>query len=360
MNIAFIGLPGAGKSYNGARYILEQLKAARLVVTNLPMNVEEVDKAQFLGRLVLLSNAAMEEGDFFFQYPGAVFVIDECRQFLPAGIQQKDLREGWDKLLSEHRHYEDSLGRSSQVVLLTQCTSQLPRCVRTLIEETRVYDKLNNVGLKNYFREQVYRGPQPLTEAKKADLVTSTRHKYDRAKVGRYYQTHAKAANAGNREMEQGTSFLAGSGVRYVLGALLVGAVSVSYAVSSWSSRLDEPERVAATEPGQAIAEHPPASTPARAAGPVDAAVSDGSAVSRDSSDADEREAPTVSTAYSGYWRMGDRCGALDAYGRRVVVVCQDLEGVRTVPTLALAPSKPAESNGFGSLSVVPPGLLDQ
>lgn len=175
MNTLLAGLPGSGKSHHAVRLIVDALKDARVVVTNVAVIPERVASLKLPGLLVVLDEDAMKGGEFFFEYPGAVFVLDEVRKWLPSGLQQKDLAKGFDKMLSEHRHFEDWRGRSSEVILISQCASQLPRCVRTLIDTTVIFEKLHKVGLKRFYRSQTYSGPQSLVDRRKADLLSSAR-----------------------------------------------------------------------------------------------------------------------------------------------------------------------------------------
>lgn len=256
MNRLLAGLPGAGKSHHSVVLIRDALADGRLVVTNVAVDEDELNGLGLPGSLICLSDRDMSQCEFLAEYPGGFFVFDEVRKWLPSGLQQKNLPKNWDHLLSEHRHIEDDQGRSSEVVLISQCASQLPRCVRTLIDNTLIFTKLNKLGIKNAYVCRVYNGPQPLTEARKADLVNSFRRKYS-ADIFRLYRSHSKGQ--GGHFQEDGdkgaSNVLKGFQFRAVAFAFVAGLASLIWFFSSgWGGiapQVDEPESVSvsAVEP---------------------------------------------------------------------------------------------------------------
>lgn len=354
MNRLLIGLPRAGKSYSAVEIILAALRQARVVVTNLALRQDVLIGEDLPGVLVLLSHDDMMSGDFFYKYPGALFVIDEARRFMPAGSQQKDLKDGWDKLLSEHGHFEDWRGRSSEVVLISQCASQLPKCVRTLIDQTCVYEKLNKVGFARHFRKRLYTGAQQLGELRACDLLDTSRGSYKK-EIYRFYHTHSQKRSSMFGPSETGdhgsASIFRGSGFRGVaLGVVLaigafVGLVhywfpgSKSGAVISGGASalpLSQSAEFGAGGRGEVRA---PTPAPNVASVPV---VSSRSVVDQ----------------LSGYWIFGDQCGAVDVAGHRVPF--SDCAALRSARTVAAQPpiGRPAKVPvSFGAMGA--PALVD-
>lgn len=235
MNRLLAGLPGAGKSHHSVILIRDALKDGRVVVTNVAVDEDELNGLGFSGSLICLSDRDMSQCDFLAEYPGGFFVFDEVRKWLPSGMQQKNLPKHWDQLLSEHRHIEDDQGRSSEVVLISQCASQLPRCVRTLVDNTLIFTKLNKLGMRNAYVCRVYNGPQSLTEARKIDLINSFRQRYS-ADIFRLYRSHSKAQGVGNfqEDGDKGASnVLKGFQFRAVLFAFVAGVISLIWFFSS-------------------------------------------------------------------------------------------------------------------------------
>lgn len=234
MNRLLAGLPGAGKSHHSVVLIRDALKDGRCVVTNVALDEDEMNGLGLPGSLICLSDRDVAQCDFLSEYPGGFFVFDEVRKWIPSGMQQKNLPKNWDHLLSEHRHIEDDQGRSSEVVLISQCASQLPRCVRTLIDNTLIFTKLNKLGMRNAYVCRVYNGPQSLIEARKADLINSFRRKYS-ADIFRLYRSHSKGQGVHFQEDgDKGASnVLQGFQFRAVGFAFVAGSVSLIWFFSN-------------------------------------------------------------------------------------------------------------------------------
>jgi zona occludens toxin (predicted ATPase) len=341
MNRLLAGLPGSGKSHYAVSLIRDALRDARVVVTNVPLNLEAVDKLGLPGVVVQLSDDDLTGGQFFDKYPGAYVVLDEVRKWLPSGLQQKDLPAGFDRMLSEHRHYEDWRGRSGEIVLISQCGSQLPRCVRTLIDSTVVFQKLARIGLRRSYVGRIYNGPQVITECRAADLVSSFRARYQ-SDLFRLYRSHSKAGsrNVGKFEEvgDKKGNVLFGFQFRLVGAAALAAVVAVGYMGYRFTGQADRSGEVG--DGGQRAAVG--AKAPRPAAVPLSQA---------------RNEADSPVPALSGYWRLGDRCGAWDIEGVRVSVPCERLAGVRTHPNLNAPMSVPNDSGSVGALARLSSGV---
>ncbi len=135
---AYVGSPGSGKSYSVVAYvILPALAQGRIVITNIPINITELEESK---RLLVkpLDILQFSGNQDYFQsmiIAGAVFVIDEAWKWLPSGLQANKIPEHFKAFLAEHRHMVDSDGRSTDICLVTQDLSQLAAFPRQLIEK---------------------------------------------------------------------------------------------------------------------------------------------------------------------------------------------------------------------------------
>lgn len=343
MNRLLCGLPGSGKSHYAVKLIRDALEQARIVVTNVPLDLEAVDRLRLPGVVVLLSSDDMAGGLFFAKYPGGVFVLDEVRKWLPAGMTQKELPAGFDAMLSEHRHFEDWRGRSSEVVLITQCASQLPRVVRTLIDSSIVFTKLGRVGIKSAYVARVYNGPAVINELKKGDLVSSFRGKYERA-LFKLYQSHTRANSNRAGVFEEVGDGGAGNvlkGFQFRLVAI-AGVLGVLAAGGLWY------KIVAHRGEDQPLSAVPVAAPPAQgeARGEVRAPAS----ADRGTGAGGGRGGSLP--ALSAFWTSSGSCGALDLEGRRVEASCEQLRGLG-VRTVAAVGSGRSSGGVFGGRSSV-------
>jgi zona occludens toxin len=156
---AYTGLPGAGKSYevvNGP--ILRAVAKRRRVWTNI--EVSEELRAQ--GVYVVPPEASTQpdhpERWWMLQAPpGTLIVIDEPWRYWPAGAMTNMIPEEQREFFAMHRHKTDGTW-STDIVLATQDLSQLASFIRMLVERTYRMRKLTGIGLRNWYRVDLYEG----------------------------------------------------------------------------------------------------------------------------------------------------------------------------------------------------------
>ena len=150
-----VGKPGHGKTYGVVeRVVIPSLKQGRHVVTNIPLNADEL-LADFGGTIQQLPIDWFELPDLSeYVLNGCVLIIDEAWRRWPQG-QKSNQANPWDKtLLAEHRHMVDARNNSMRIVIVTQDLSQIPSWARTLIETTFRVVKIS----KKLYRVDVYSG----------------------------------------------------------------------------------------------------------------------------------------------------------------------------------------------------------
>lgn len=203
--VAYVGLPGSGKSYSVVELqILPAMKAGRTVVTNIPLIREEWDKLGLPGELRSFDIMELKaEPERIMEYcePGCIFIIDECWNIWPQGLTADQVPDVYKKLLAEHRHMVDKQGNSTQIVLVVQSLANISKFARELVETTFVTTKLSFVGLSRAYRVDVFHGmvtgctPNP----KKAQRQLTGRY---RQEIYRLYKSHtmSEAASLGANE----------------------------------------------------------------------------------------------------------------------------------------------------------------
>ncbi|HTD72160.1 MAG TPA: zonular occludens toxin domain-containing protein [Steroidobacteraceae bacterium] len=197
--LAYVGLPGSGKSYGVvANQILPALKEHRLVVTNLPVKVELLrEEIPGCDIRVFATNELAEQPetvDALFP-PGCVAIIDECWRLWPAGVKVDRIPEAYKSFLAEHRHRVDKKGRSTQIVLVTQDLAQIAAFARQLVEQTFVHKKLGELGMRGRYKVGVYEGNVTGTQPPESKRVNQVLGRYN-DKVWRYYESHTMSENA--------------------------------------------------------------------------------------------------------------------------------------------------------------------
>jgi len=159
------GLPGAGKTYDAMRKLLDNLAQGRRILTNISGPGQEekqeiikhflnLDDSQLKKNLVALQDHQVAE---FWDHtePGDLIIIDEAQNFFNARDWQTKTNRAFGKWASEHRHIGVDL------ILITQNVERIESSVRSLIEFTYRYKKLSMFGdwIKKKYVRFCYYGP---------------------------------------------------------------------------------------------------------------------------------------------------------------------------------------------------------
>ncbi len=193
--IAFVGLPGSGKSYNVvSRVILPALRSGREIVTNIPLqNLADFDNP----KVTYFDIEKLKDDVEFFQNikAGAVYIFDEAQLLWAAGLKAHMINDLHKKFFSMHRHMVGESGLSTEIVLVTQDLSNIANFFRQLVETTYRSSKLSVVGASNRFKLEVYSGFVTGNKPSKQHLLNTFTGVYDK-KVYRYYKSNTMAKDS--------------------------------------------------------------------------------------------------------------------------------------------------------------------
>jgi zona occludens toxin (predicted ATPase) len=152
MIIAFIGTPGSGKTYEAVKNVLENLMKGRTVYTNIDgldneycrefiKNYLNVGTFFLDTHLIFLTN---DEAQEFWLHckPKSYIAIDECHKLFSNRDWQTSKNREFTFWASTHRHHGYDL------LLITQDIVKVDSHVRSLVEWTYVYRKVNFLGSK--------------------------------------------------------------------------------------------------------------------------------------------------------------------------------------------------------------------
>lgn len=226
--VAYVGLPGSGKSYSVVEHvILPALKNGRPVYTNIPLHLDKL--AVDIGEPDVREFDVQEmctRPDYASEIEaGSVIVIDECWRVWASGTMAAQIPEAHKAFLAEHRHRVGQSGYSNEIVLVTQDLGQVARFVRDLVEETFRTTKLTAVGLSNKYKVDVYGGAVTGQRPPQAQLIRTLRGSY-KPEIFQYYQSHTQSqdGNAGLEEKVDGRAnilkspvFVGGLGVAVLM-----------------------------------------------------------------------------------------------------------------------------------------------
>ncbi len=182
-----LGAPGSGKSFEAVTYhILPALDRGRAVVTNLPLNVQEIKaivpnvESLLTVKVPTLKNprpfSLLEDYDSVWKDEatgqGCLYVIDECHFALPRGATRREVEEWY----SMHRH----LG--VDVLLITQSYGKVSKPIIDLIQA--VYRVRKNIALgssTSYVRK--------VQDGVRGEVVNTSIRKYNPT-FFKYYKSH--------------------------------------------------------------------------------------------------------------------------------------------------------------------------
>lgn len=193
---AIVGRPRSGKSYEAVRYhiIPAILKDKRLVVTNIPVNVEYISKihGEEVAELVVVIDGRFSaygevrpfahEKDFL-QYDdwkndkgqGPLFIVDEMH--LSAG---RNARPALLEYFSMHGHY------GHDIICLTQNARKLNRDLKDMIEIVWRTTKMSAFGDDDSYLQKTHHGVDNLRDA-----VHTEERRYD-PEWFPYYKSHTQ------------------------------------------------------------------------------------------------------------------------------------------------------------------------
>lgn len=192
--IAFCGLPGSGKSYGVVEnVILPALRENRTIYTNIPLNLEEVNK-EFPGAPVHIIDNVEEyaSGEKFFEMEkGCIIVLDEVWRLWRSGLRANNAPVKAIEFFAEHRHMVGDNGKTTEIVLVTQDLAQVAAFSRQLVEKTYISRKLSAIGAKNHYRVDVYMGMVTGQKGPELKLTGVIRGRY-KPEIYRFYKSHTK------------------------------------------------------------------------------------------------------------------------------------------------------------------------
>lgn len=248
---AISGRPGSGKTYEAViRHILPALQDGRMLVTNIPLNVDWF--CSFVGPhckdLIVQINGGFHEyggkryfseAEHFLKYQdwrneknqGVFFVVDECHLAMPrtSAADGTSTSLALREYLSMHRHY------GHDVLLLSQNFRKVSRDIVDMVQTCYFTTKLSFLGKDD---EYVCKAADGVTR----NIVTTHHREYEKKYFGAY-QSHTKSDGS---VQEAGTVDIPAWYQRwYNIGAIIMAVLFVALiAMGSSSSSRKETRQV--------------------------------------------------------------------------------------------------------------------
>ena len=184
-----IGPPGGGKSYEAVVYhLLTALNRGRMVITNLPVNLDEIELvcpgARDLIELRRQEGAVrpFSVADHYghpWRHPenggGPLYIIDECHKAIPAGRTDIKVEEWY----AEHRH------ELADVLLITQSYGKISKAIRDSVQVVYRCRKATAFGTNNRYIRKVQDGIR-------GEVVNENIRTYE-ARYFKLYNSHTRS-----------------------------------------------------------------------------------------------------------------------------------------------------------------------
>ncbi len=242
------GRPGSGKSYEAViRHILPALKDGRMVVTNIPLNVEWF--CQFVGEhcrdLIVQIDGGFHnyggkryfsDAEHFLRYQewrneknqGVYFIVDECHLPMPrtagAGDDRVTTQKELKEYLSMHRHY------GHDILLLTQNFRKVDRDVVDMVQTCYFTTKLSFLGKDDEYVCKVADGVS-------RNIVTTHHREYEQKYFGAY-KSHTKSE--GSVQEAETVDIPAWYQRWYNIGAIIMAFLFIGLMIKGFSG--DDPK----------------------------------------------------------------------------------------------------------------------
>lgn len=258
---AIVGRPRSGKSYEAVRYhiIPAVLQDKRLVVTNIPVNLEYIKRVhgQESADLIIVVDGAFSdygnvrpfahEQDYLEhdqwkneKGQGALFVVDEMH--LSAG---RNARPALLEYFSMHGHYGHDL------ICLTQNARKLNRDLKDMIEIVWRTTKMSAYGKDDSYLQKTHHGIENIRDA----IATEERN-YD-PEWFPYYQSHTQSKGSVVEAVAEQVRAKVDPYSRLSKVLLTVGGIGFLYTLYAVFSGNPEPEKTAVIEVEQAQSPKP-------------------------------------------------------------------------------------------------------
>jgi zona occludens toxin len=313
---AYVGRPGAGKSYGVVENsILPACAQGRPVLTNIPLHMDKIMLHYPKADVRLVTTEWFDSDANLNGIPGGtLIVIDEVWRVFPAGQKLNSVSRDRSAFFAEHRHKVGSNGLSQDIVLIVQDLTKVAAWARTDVDKTFVATKLDAAGMDNKFRVDIYQGGVKGPKYPEPDLGFSIQeYKPD---VYQFYQSHTKGGGAVGLEIkpDQRATVLSHPMVKWGVPVGLVLCVLLIWQVSTFFTRHNNKESKAADPPAVPVKAGVPYIEPAPAPPPEPAP-------------APTPTPPPTPVTYSEDWRFV----GLASVGDRRIVVIESARGRRRI-----------------------------
>ncbi|MCC8368021.1 hypothetical protein J8V57_17420 [Xenorhabdus sp. PB61.4] len=243
---AYVGVPRSGKSYEVVKsVIVPAIASGRRVVSNIYGLNEEKIKAYCLkqnkkmspdnlGKLIYVENNQCLNEDFLpsmdnldtFCRAGDLVVIDEVWRVWGS---DKDIPKNHRSFIAEHGHFVDKdTGIMSDLVVINQTISDIPRFIKGRIETTYRMQKHVALGLNNRYRVDVFQG----AKVTKSNRMTYYQEKYDKAIFELYKSVEGNNPNQQRTDARQ--SIFSSKTIRILILTVPVFILASAYVVYNY------------------------------------------------------------------------------------------------------------------------------
>ncbi|MBF0751056.1 MULTISPECIES: zonular occludens toxin domain-containing protein [unclassified Pasteurella] len=208
------------------------------------------DLALRLGKIIKVEDDDVLKSNFFpyknssddetIAKNGDLICIDEVWRIFD---EAKKIKDEHKSFLAEHRHFVNEKGNTSDLVVISQSVSNIPRFIKDRIENTFKMTKLKSIGLNNRYRIDVYASAKTF----RTNLIHSIQSKYD-PEIFNLYKSYdndnAKEQSIDGRTNLLKNKFFIGRFILSIILLIIGGMYLYKYFNGSNQSNISESEIV--------------------------------------------------------------------------------------------------------------------
>lgn len=270
MITALLGRPGAGKSYEAVVFqIIPAAKEGRLVVTNIPINLDAVEKYYGAETAAHIRIVKTEYGDYGLKRPfsepddflvhkdwqnakgqGPLFVVDETHLCIGRDAKKEVL-----EYLSMHRHY------GHDIIVMSQSPTKLHKDLRDMIEVSYRCVKKSVFGDDTHYIKKTYHG----CAVRNTEFVHEEEREY-KAQYFQFYKSHTQSGSSVFEASAKDVKAVLNPYKKLSLAMMLIGALAAIFLFKSMMFPANAKSETQIAAPGQDIVSNSPQSQSAQAA----------------------------------------------------------------------------------------------
>lgn len=184
-----MGQPGAGKSFEAVRVLIEAIEEGRKIVTNLPLRMDAIravyeDKADLVELRTFTTDPETWKAE-----PGSLVIADEVADILQKGMFGEDL----------HQFFRMGRHEGLDFLLITQAETSIAPEIRKMMAVVDECFNMEGVGVSGFYKVTRYR----MVQGQRKETIDTRRERYTK-KIYSFYESRTMGGGGGSNKKRRG------------------------------------------------------------------------------------------------------------------------------------------------------------